>query len=264
MKTLAACRFVAIGVLAVATAAPVTVAVEPLIVDERVAAAVAERAALGLQSDVDYVTWLLNSGADVGTGHLGIPLTAAEEAEFAFDERAAFADAVAATIIPFAERLGTYAGAYIDQPAGGGLVIVLTGPDAGAEATIAGLAPDRNLGIRFQYAKSTARELEAAASSAWALNGGRLPTDAIWSVGIDYATNSIRLSIRPGQVDGASGPELSALLGVSVSVVEEPVSVEAACTRDNCVSPMRAGIRIYRGANPPNDENFARWRSTSS
>jgi streptogrisin C len=223
--------------------------------DELVRAAGAERATLGLSSDPAFVEWLLSSGVDVGTGHLGIPLTSAEEAALRFDMRARFADEVANTVIPYLESLDNFGGAYIDQPSGGGLVVVLTRHDAAAEAEIARLAPSDNLGIRVEYARSTAEELRNAMRSAWELNGQNLGRDAIWSVGIDYSTNSIHISIRPGASDGTSEADLSAILGVDVRIVEEPFAHELACnTRDNCASPMRAGIRIYQGGNPPNDE----------
>lgn len=93
---------------------------------EAVAAASSERSRFGLRSDGTYVSWLLQSGADVGTTKWGIPLTATEEDLLDLPGRMQFVNEVSESLLPFAESLPSYAGAFVDQANNGDIVILLT------------------------------------------------------------------------------------------------------------------------------------------
>lgn len=84
--------------------------------------AVESRAALGLNAEPAYVQMLQGSTDDVGTTRYGIPLTAEELVEV--EARFTFAAATREKVLPFVEKLSTFAGAYFDHLAGGELVIL--------------------------------------------------------------------------------------------------------------------------------------------
>src|SRR5450759_3019972 len=84
------------------------------------------RSAFGLPVDSDTMRLISQPGVDVGSGVWGIPLSAAEEKALDLSGRMAFAEAVSEDLLPFAKSLPSYGGAWIDQLAGGGLVVALT------------------------------------------------------------------------------------------------------------------------------------------
>lgn len=87
---------------------------------------IAERGAFGLPTDPVTLLRLTRDAQDVGTADWGMPMTAAEEAEVDMPGRTAFADQVARTVLPAVRSWPTYGGAWIEQRAGGSLVVALT------------------------------------------------------------------------------------------------------------------------------------------
>lgn len=145
---------VAFGLTPVAGAAEVD--------DERLQAAIAERAAFGSRTEASYVRSLIASPDDIGTPRWGIPLTREEERSVDVQGRMAFADAVHEELLPVAESLDSFAGAYFDQTANGRLVVLLTRQDATTEKILHELMPEVHRGLAIRYATYPYSVLHAA------------------------------------------------------------------------------------------------------
>jgi hypothetical protein len=136
------CAFAALVFLA--SAAAVRPAFDPAEGASRaagIASVAGERAALGLNADRGRVARLVGSARDVGTRRWGIAMTAAEARVVDIPRRMAFADALHAELIPYAESLPGYAGGWIDQHGRARVVIELTGAHPAAEARLRRLVP---------------------------------------------------------------------------------------------------------------------------
>jgi hypothetical protein len=109
--------------------------------DPRLATAIAERVAFGLDPDTLLVAQLLGSKEDVGSATWGIVATADEVAALDLPDRVAFEETAVAELIPKLQEFSTFAGAYFDQTDGGRLVIRVTRDDGELNALLAADAP---------------------------------------------------------------------------------------------------------------------------
>jgi len=189
-------------------------------------------------------------GVDVGSGVWGIPLSAAEEKALDLSGRMAFAEAVSEDLLPFAKSLPSYGGAWIDQLAGGGLVVALTDVAPAVTEKLAALAPAASRGVRIQRVDHSLAELKRAAAqlAETSLGGADL---SVVSVGIDEESNAVRLFVVPEavQAETAAWSSAAARIGVPVRVVAESRGSDVTCTsRTNCYDPYKAGIRIRPGS----------------
>ncbi len=206
-----------------------------------------ERAQFGLPVDATSIDRLRVAGADVGSREWGIPMTAAEMDKVDLGRRMAFAHAAAVQVIPRAASAAVYAGSYIDQPAGGGLVILVTARDATLEADIAELMPRDSIGYAIRVVDTSYKELDAARKEAWsAATAGILATPVI-STSIDERGNRVRVWVAAEEYPAASraAARLAAHLGVNVEIKAGTVEDPAACaSRNDCHTPFRAGIKV--------------------
>lgn len=219
--------------------------------ETEIEAAISERADFGLPADRETVVDLLTSGQDVGTVRLGIPMTAQEEAALDLPGRMAFANAIHEELMPYLETLLTFGGVYIDQERNGGLVVSLTAADPKVEANVAALAPSPNRGIAIRYVATPQAELRSAAVQAWEVWLQLAPAIELRAVGVDVAGNQLRIRVADVDLPDAAVPagEVARQLGVAVEVQPAEAGAEDACTsRDNCTTPMKAGIRIRQGS----------------
>jgi hypothetical protein len=218
-------------------------------------AAARERAVYGLDASPATVRAILAAGQDVGTERWGMVMTTTEEAALDMPGRAAFANELAATLVPYLESITISGGLYIDQAAGGRAVVMLTKRDPAIEAELAMIAAGLSRQLSVSYVDYSEAELEVAVARVW----------QAWpdlkvrpqSVGVDVAANRVFVEVVPEAVAAAQVvlADLTESIGVPVAFrVGEP-DPDAACVgRDHCDTPLRAGIRVYRGANPPNNE----------
>lgn len=89
-----------------------------------------------------YVESLILSGAaDAGRLRWGMALTRSEGEVIDFDHRMEFASAASESVLPFARARQDFAGAYVDQAAGGRLVLLFTAPDEELQEEIEVSAP---------------------------------------------------------------------------------------------------------------------------
>lgn len=131
---------------------PVVILITTTVCPSRVAAAspeaiehgVAMREMFGLPADRGDVADLIDSDRDVGSGEWGFPMTEQEEAELDIPGRERFVHATQDELLPYAEKLDGYAGAWVDQAHGGRLVIGLTKVTTTIRAVLATTAPWRS------------------------------------------------------------------------------------------------------------------------
>lgn len=218
-------------------------------------AAARERGVYGLDASPATVRSILAAGLDVGTERWGMVLTATEEAVLDMPGRAAFANELAAALVPYLESIGISGGLYIDQASGGHAVVLLTKHDPAVEAKLATVAPGLSRRVNVSYVRYTEAELEAAVAEVWQLWPD--PIDRPQAIGVDVAGNLVLVEVAPESMAAAQTivARLTEAIGVPIAVrVGEPDSDLACTDRDHCDTPLRAGIKVYRGANPPNQQ----------
>lgn len=213
-------------------------------------AAMVERASFGLPADQATVIEILASGLDIGTAKWGIVMTAAEDEAIDLGARMDFFLNVDRDVLPFAQAAPTYAGAYIDQPNGGGLVVLLTAHDTITEAGIRVREPQVSRGIQIRYVDRSYAVLEAAAYRARDVIGEQVAVQ-IHGVGLDIPSNSLTVEVEPADIpilEGLRGT-LENRLGVRVLISAGKAAIEQVCTsRDRCYDPHKAGIYIHRSS----------------
>jgi hypothetical protein len=212
-------------------------------------AAIEERTAFGLRADPHYVETLIKSDSDVGSATTGMVLTRVESDSIDLDTRMTFASAVSESVLPFARSRSDFAGAYIDQVAGGQLVVLFTGADDRRDAKLRALEPSPSLGMTIREVTHTYSALRHAVESmpeAWASVYGEL---GFHGAGIDIPSNVVRVEVNADVVPLVTRdlPSLEAIVGVPVVAVEGQASEPAAqvcSTRATCYNPMEAGALI--------------------
>ncbi len=209
--------------------------------------AVESRKALGLNADPAYVEALRGSPEDAGTARFGLPLTAGELAEV--EARYTFAAATREKVLPFVEKLPTFAGAYFDHQASGELVILLTAADQVVLNEIQALAPEGRP-TRVEIVQYTQAQLRAAVPKTWEVWKATGAPEA-YAISVDTPANAIRIDVAPENLETAEKfvDEVSTAVGVPVFIGIRERSEETICvTRNNCHSPMKAGIVIRKGS----------------
>jgi hypothetical protein len=214
---------------------------------EQVVNAAAERATYGLRSDVEYVRMIMETGQDVGTSRLGMVMTAAEEEALDLPGRAAFANEVAARLVPLLARSETSGGIYLDQRRGAVAVVSFTERGSQLEADIRREAAGMSRAVEVRYVQFSDHQLTLAVQAAWAAWEGDSP---ILGASLDYEQNAIVLDLADPAGAGGAVAALSARLDVEVIASHAEDSTEVACTtRNNCWDPSyRAGIMVRRGS----------------
>ena len=219
--------------------------------DEVIARAATERASWGLSSDRAALVELLGSKRDVGTAHWGIPLTQEEEDALDLPGRMTFANQVKVEAIPFVDTLPTSGGVYIDQAQNGQLVVLLTESSSEIESEIAARMPSSTRGFRVAKVAHSEAALRAALAKAWDTWKDVAPGITLEGAGLDIQKNRVLFEVAPADAAGAQAlaAALEEQIGVRVGVeAQDQESVDTSCTgRDHCVSPTKAGTRIYKG-----------------
>jgi hypothetical protein len=219
--------------------------------DEVIAQAATERDSWGLSSDHAAVADLLGSKRDVGTARWGIAMTQEEEDALDLEGRMTFANQVKVAAVPFVNALATSGGVYIDQEQNGQLVVLLTEPSPEIEAEISARMPSSTRGFRVAKVKHTEAELRQALDQAWDAWKEIAPSVGLEGAGLDIQNNRVVFEVAPADADGAQAfaAALGEKIGVRVGVeAMDQESVDTSCTgRDHCVSPTKAGTRIYKG-----------------
>lgn len=244
-------RFAAMAIavcMCLSTAAvPLTAASEPSADESLDPAAIAERATYGLGTDAWSLARLAEAG-DVGSAQFGIPATADELRQLDLNGRTEFAVAAHEGVLPHAESLKEYAGAFFDPSDNGNLTILLTSDDPQLRAEIEQRAPAGSRTVTVALASVPYSELARVAELIRSLTLESFPQTDIHFVGVDVQGNRVRV-----EVDETRIPEMQSLLQQEQRIGEVDVAVLAgsrvtsdACFRWDCTDPMKAGNQIRR------------------
>jgi hypothetical protein len=165
-------------------------------------------------------------------------------------DRLAFETDVHLRLAPYARELPNYAGIYLDNSQGGRAVVLLTSRDPFAEETMRGMVGDTP-GIEIRQVKHSYTLLKAAVDRTWDVWPEMGRDEELVAVGLDVMNNEIDVYLSSVDLDVVEAVEadLSAAIGVPVDVdTGEPITTSACTNRENCASPMKAGIVIHKGS----------------
>lgn len=238
------------AILALALMAPVSQAASPERPLPDPIATREERASLGLTTDDVTISSIVGTPADVGTSDWGIVMTAAEAAEVDLPSRIEFVRRVQEKALPYAIALPSFAGAYFDSAADGELVIALVSPDEATERAIANRMPATSRGLKFIYRGTTEAALRIALKKTETAWDEILPDVRLNSIGVDIVNGRLVAEVDAAALAEARRVEnaLGRAIDVPIEIREGAAGVDTACSRDDCVNPLRAGARIYKGA----------------
>ena len=206
--------------------------------------------ALESLSDARLVRIAKSKSGSVRTENWGFPLTRSEEAELIardlLSEQLHFIDIEA-------QKLESYAGAYLDVKNGKARIVVTsTERLRGSDRRNLRLLVDENSRIGFEHGqRSSYQDLNEAAA---ALYEGLDESNPIHTIGVDYRNNQIHALADMGDSLQARNarqmPSVKTMHDVPILIEEAPAPVHVACnTRENCDSPFRGGIRVTNRAN---------------
>lgn len=228
--------------------------------DDALDRAIAFRAAYGFDDDRAFVRGLMQEGAHPVSEEYGFPLTRSEVGEL--ERRNQFVAAVAKSVVPYVRGLDSFAGVWIDQKAGGELVVMLTNVTASTRDSVRNRLPVDSLGVRFEEVDDSWTSLNRAlevSDKEWADLGTNIEPQAF---NVDERANRLTVKILRKDLDVARGADLpfERRVGVDVGFEGTPPIVDMApdysrCDeRWQCYGPFLLGIRIFYG------EPGASWR----
>lgn len=114
---------------------------------------------------------------------------------------------------------------------------------------IQALAPEGRA-TRVELVQYSQAQLRAAVSKAWEVWEANGAPEA-YSIAVDTPANALRIDVAPENLDAAQKyvENISTMMGVPVFIGIGERPEESACTnRDNCHTPMKAGIVIRKGS----------------
>lgn len=214
------------------------------------AAAREDRIALGLPADDATILALVGSARDIGTPTWGIAMTAEEAARVDLEGRSAFVQAARRDVIPYVQPQQSFSSLYFDSVRDGELVVALTAPDPDVERAIVARMPTNSKGIRFVYHPVTEARLRSALDESQGIWNELLPDIRLLTAGVDLPNDRLFFEVGVATVEKAIAMDgqLASRLEVPVEIRAGVPAEDTTCTtRDNCVSPMKAGDRIYKG-----------------
>jgi hypothetical protein len=136
-----------------------------------------------------------------------------------------FEEAIHDELLPYAEQLTTFAGAWFDREADGDLVINLT--DLAAEPELRRRLPAGG-SLRVELVRFTRAELRAASRSIHEAWDDRHPDIDLYALAVQTDTNDLRVEVSPDAVDAVDKAWLVETSGgVPVHVVEGEPDREA-------------------------------------
>lgn len=211
--------------------------------------AVNTRRQLGFPAAPTYVSDLQGSLADVGTEAIGLPLTAAELAEVERRE---------ATYTVFHESLEAklrarddFGGIYIDQHAGGKVVVLTTGDAEELATQVQRAVPTIDDDVVVREVEFSAAQLRLAKDRLTRESEARFGGIPVLAVGVDFERTAIIVRVPRDRIDDArlyAQAASDAIEGITVRVEGGEENVGDVCTsRTNCYSPLKPGVRITSG-----------------
>ncbi len=179
----------------------------------------------------------------------GMAVTQSEAEALNLSERAEFAHAAATTVIAHARRMATFGGAYVDQPSGGGIVILLTRITPEAVAELRAREPMPTLGLEIREVTHTQESLRQAVTDVWEAWSDIGTGVELYSAAVDVPGNRVELEVDHAALARVAGVEAQLASTLSVPVVlrggEKAEPAAQTCTSvHRCYSPTEAGTFI--------------------
>jgi hypothetical protein len=209
-------------------------------------AVVAGREALGLDTSTATIERLLAKGASVVEDFRTL-LTADEAVvQRTIWDNAGFAGS---KVLPAVEKLEGYAGLWIDRSDGAIVVQVKSSVD---EITKAILSLDSGAGdkVRFQTVDVSQSELESRVDALAAQWTQLFPGTPFSGIGVATDRSAVVVGVQPKLLDvvRARADDLAALIRpAKLEIKVEEMPSDAACpSRQNCITPTKAGAQINR------------------
>lgn len=174
----------------------------------------------GFETDPTVVRQIMADPAQPDSRQYSLPMTTAEARDL--NSRSGFVQQVSDSVRPYVKKLPMFGGMWIDQRAGGRLVIGLTDPDPAVLAEIDRLMPTQpDLGWRLVLRDTPLRTLKRASWRASAVSRRLDPTATIVTVGRDEEHGRIEFGYTPDSVERmrARRDQLERRLGVPVRIV---------------------------------------------
>lgn len=201
-------------------------------------------AGIGFRKDMGFTTELetvqaIEKSIDADRTY-GVALTKAEAQEVG---RRLDVQSQLGPIRAFIRALPSFGGSFVDQRAGGVVVVQLTERDASLEGKIAALAPS-GTAVRFEVVSRSMTSLKRTQQSldAAVLGGDLHGQVSTW--GIDPIENRVYVDLRPDAT--VTADEVRRNFGDGIRVGTSEPAIAAACTDwNNCaVDPWRGGLHI--------------------
>ena len=207
------------------------------------------RSELGMPANRAYAAEVLSAAFAGGDARRvvndwGFIGTAAEAAEMARRERVVVAfDKQRAAVT----KAPGYAGHYLDNAAGGRLVIQYAGElpsPALRSAVLAGVVStgSRADAVEFRTVAVASVDISAAMHAVWAWAGDRA-ADRVVAVGEDVKRNGLHVTLKAG-VNPAPVKELLLARGIPATFTVGDGQEEACTSRNACATPRRGGVGI--------------------
>jgi hypothetical protein len=201
----------------------------------------------GLSTDLGLIRTLMADPTAYDGGY-GVALTAIELADL---QRRLTIQEQLASLREFAQAQPTFAGLWIDQQAGGVVMVAFAGDAAAHRAAIGALAPSGStvqvLDVQYSLAELEAT-LELVESERLALKGRGL---WIRELGIDPRPNRVEVAVE--ELTDAVAAELRARFGDTIVVEQSGHPTPTGCSdRYHCIGPpVRAGIAAPTNSSYP-------------
>ncbi len=197
------------------------------------------RVQFGLQADPDFIATVQSN--PTATLELGVPLLPTELADL--QHRNEIADA-AFGLQPYLENDPRFGGMWMDQAAGGVVVIDELGSDVAFEQAISSALPS-GTSLRFAPARYPFAQLTAIRDAAEGAQDALARSLGLSLIAIDPVSNAVTLGLDPYSTAGAEA--LQKAYGEAVHVTSEPIDRVTTCvSADNCPDPSyKGGLGIY-------------------
>lgn len=210
------------------------------------------RSKYGLDTSASKIRNLLTGDSDPASKDFRFPLSAAEASNL--NRRSAFVTDLRADALPYIQGLDSYAGHWIDQRAGGKLVVMLTSVAETTKQRIRSRMPSPSLGVRFEEVDDSWRSLSGAFDRSerdWADLGTSVEPQAF---AIDEPGNRLVVKVLAKDLDKARNQKqrMQQRAGVDVAFEATRRIVNLAdyseCDgRWQCYGPFRLGVKMFYG-----------------
>lgn len=220
------------------------------------------RASLGFASDPETVQSVYR---EFGLDPMwGLPFTPEERAEI--DRRTALQGLFSESDNLALRELEGFSGFYFDHSADGAPTLLTTSPEATETELVSAIGSDLAAVVRirpadwtYEQLKWTVDEIGRLAGSDVEIRGFSFAT--VTHVRLDTPHNRVVVGIEPAMWEAAARNGIWDTFSVPVATEPARPSEPEVCTsRENCHSPLRAGVQVWRTGAGGGTLGFGVWR----